>query len=116
MEHFKIFKLLRDSTISKFVTKERIKINYLLDGQHSANKNMRLNTPMLSLNLWGFSDVYIFAKGRIRVTVTNHSNRRNKKLAFKNSVSFTSCNSKNNNTFIDNVEDLEIVMPMYNLL
>ena len=29
---------------------------------------------------------------------------------------FRLCISKNNNTFIDNAEDLAIVMPMYNLL
>ena len=39
-----------------------------------------------------------------------------KKLAFKNNSPFTSCISKINNTLIDNAEDLDIVMPMYNLL
>ena len=29
---------------------------------------------------------------------------------------FTSCVSKSNNTLIDNAEDLDIVMPMYNLI
>ena len=38
-----------------------------------------------------------------------------KKLAFKNNAPFTSCISKINNTLIDNVEDLDIVIPMYNL-
>ena len=38
-----------------------------------------------------------------------------KKLAFKNNASFTSCVSKTNNTLIDNAEDLGIVIPMYNL-
>ena len=39
-----------------------------------------------------------------------------KKLAFKNNAPFTSCVSKINNTLIDNAEDLDIVIPMYNLL
>ena len=39
-----------------------------------------------------------------------------KKLALKNNAPFTSCISKINNTFIDNAEYLDIVMPMYNLL
>ena len=39
-----------------------------------------------------------------------------KKLAFKNNALLISCISKNNNTFIGNAEDLDIVMPMYNLL
>ena len=39
-----------------------------------------------------------------------------KKLAFKNNALFVSCISKINNTFIGNVKDLDVVMPMYNLL
>ena len=39
-----------------------------------------------------------------------------KKLAFKNNAPFISYISKINNTLIDNVEDLDIVMSMYNLL
>ena len=38
-----------------------------------------------------------------------------KKLAFQNNAPFVSCISKINNTLIDNTEDLDIVMPMYNL-
>ena len=39
-----------------------------------------------------------------------------KNLTFKNNAPFRSCISKINSTFIDNPEDLDIVMPMYNLL
>ena len=41
-----------------------------------------------------------------------------KKLAFKNNAPFISCISKTNNILIltDNAEDLDIVMPMYNLI
>ena len=42
--------------------------------------------------------------------------KNDKKLAFKNNAPFTSCISKINNTLIDNAEDLDIVIPMYNLL
>ena len=41
---------------------------------------------------------------------------KNKKLTFKNNAPFRLCMSKINKTFIDNAEDLDIVMPMYNLL
>ena len=37
-------------------------------------------------------------------------------IAFKNNAPFTNCISKINNVLIDNAEDLDIVMPMYNLL
>ena len=54
-------------------------------------------------------------KGTIIVTKPN-SDLYEKKLAFENNVSFTSCISKTNNTLIDNAEDLDIVMTMYNFL
>ena len=38
-----------------------------------------------------------------------------KKLAFKKNAPFTSCISKVNSTLTDNAEDLDIVIPMYNL-
>ena len=38
------------------------------------------------------------------------------KLTFKSNALFDSCIPKINNTIIDNAEDLDIVMPMYNLL
>ena len=41
---------------------------------------------------------------------------RNRFLAFKNNASLTNCTSKINNVLIDNAEDLDVVMPMYNLL
>ena len=70
---------------------------------------------MLRLDLCDFSDAYIGAKGTVTVTNTDN-NAHDKKLAFKNNAPFVSCIWKINNTLIDNVEDLDIVMPMYNLL
>ena len=37
-------------------------------------------------------------------------------LAFKNNAPFTNCIPKINNVLLDNAEDLDIVMPMCNLL
>ena len=39
-----------------------------------------------------------------------------KKLAFKNNAPFINCISKINGVRIDNAEDLDVAMPMYNLL
>ena len=51
------------------------------------------------------------------ITFTNPDNNvHDKKLAFKNNALFVSCISKINNTSIGNTEDLDVVMPMYNLL
>ena len=48
--------------------------------------------------------------------VDDDDKARNKKIIFKNNVLFRSCISKINNTFIDNAEDIDIVMLMNNIL
>ena len=49
--------------------------------------------------------------------VTDPSNSAyDKKLAFKNNAPLTSWISKFNNTLIDNAEDLDIVIPIKNLI
>ena len=70
---------------------------------------------MLRSDLCNFSDVYIIVKGTI--TVTNPDDAKsNKSVAFKNNSPFINCISKNNGVQIDNAEDLDVVIPMYNLL
>ena len=71
---------------------------------------------MLRSDLCDYNDAYIVVKRRISVGGTNDANKRNRKLTFKNNAPFRSCISKISNTFIDNAEDLHIVLPMYHLL
>ena len=73
-------------------------------------------TSMLRSNLCDYSDAYIVVKGRISLKGTYDANKRNKNLTFKNNSPFRSCIWKINNTFIDNAKDIDIVVPMYNLL
>ena len=93
-----------------------IEANDFSSGQHFAGKNLRFENSMLRSNLCDYSDAYIVIKGKIKVRGTNDAIKRNKKLTFKNNAPFRSCISKINNAFIDDAEDLGIVMPMYNLL
>ena len=71
---------------------------------------------MLRSDLCDYSNAYIVVKGGITVTRPNNTDQYDKKLAFKNQAPFISCISKINSTLVDNAEDLDIVMPMYNLL
>ena len=72
---------------------------------------------MLRSDSCDYSDVYIVAKKTITVERDNHPKRKiNIKLIFNNNAAFRSWLSKINNTFIDNAEDLDVAMPMYNLL
>ena len=66
-------------------------------------------------NLCNYSDAYIVVKGRISVRSTKNINKRKEKLTLKNNAPFRLCISKTNNRFIDNAEDLDIVMSIYNM-
>ena len=93
---------------------------------------------MLRYDLCGFSDAYILVKGNITVTkktftpddidgpnnkaanlpatkTANNNAFGEKKLVFKNNAPFINCISKINGVNIDNAEDLDVVMRMYNL-
>ena len=70
---------------------------------------------MLRSDLCDYSDAYIIVKGTITVTQPDNA-KRNKAVAFKNNAPFINCISKINGVKIDNAEDLDVVMPTYNLL
>ena len=57
----------------------------------------------------------LVVKGTITVTNPNNA-KRNKAVAFKNNALFINYISKIDDVQIDNAKDLDIVMPMYNLL
>ena len=75
---------------------------------------------MLKSSLCDYGDAFILVKGTITVssTAATHAdaNSTNKKVIFKNCAPFTNCISQINNTQIVNAKDLDIVMPMYNLI
>ena len=70
---------------------------------------------MLRPDLRNFSDAYIVVKGVNAVTNPDDA-KRNKVVAFKNNAPFINCISKINSVQIDNAKDLDVIMPMYNLL
>ena len=77
---------------------------------------------MLRSNLWDYADSYILVKGTITITgagddaAARQTDERDKGVTFKNCAPFTKCISRINNTDIDNAHDIDIVMPMYNLI
>ena len=75
---------------------------------------------MLKSGSCDYSDAYILVKGTISINNTAAqgaaANNIDKKVIFKNCAPFTNCISEINNTQIDNAKDIDIVMPMYNLI
>ena len=75
---------------------------------------------MLKSSLCDYSDAYVLVKGTISVNNTAAAgpavNNNDKKVIFKNCDPFTNCISEINYTQVDNAKDIDIVMPMYNLI
>ena len=77
---------------------------------------------MLRSNLCDYGDSYILGKGMITITgeganaAAERAYERDKGVTFKNCAPFTKCISRINNTDIDNTHDIDIVMPMYNVI
>ena len=70
---------------------------------------------MLRSNLYDYSDAYIVVKRKVNVKAIPNADVDRKNVAFKNNAPFRSCITKINSKLIDKAEDLNIVMPMYNL-
>ena len=71
---------------------------------------------MLRSHLCDYSHAYVWVKGKITVTNPNDNATFNKELTLKDNAPFISCISKINGELVENAEDLDIIMPMYNLL
>ena len=78
-----------------------------------------LKEILLLLKKFTVDDIEAPNNTAANATATNTANDNEfgeKKLVFKNNAPFINCISKVNGVKIDNAEDLDVVMPMYNLL
>ena len=130
MEYDKINNLLRSEelgsavdseseNLSKFVSREYVRVNSL-SNTYNENKSIRFKTPMLRSDSCDYADAYILVNGTITVTAAAGANnirdKKNRKLILKNNAPFVSCITRINGELIEDADDLDIVMPMYNLL
>ena len=116
MEYQKIANLLDSAPNqpSKFRTRNWVEINDESKESYKPGSNINFKTTMVRSNLCDYADAYILVKGTI--TITGAGDERNKLVIFKNYAPFTKCISRINNTGIDNAQDIDIVMPMYNFI
>ena len=122
MENQKIINLLnKDDTDSKhFATKKWYIINDENNNNYGVNKDtgennpdiIMYNTRVLKPNLCDYAEAYILVDGTIRAAASNANTR----LALKNCAPFTKCNLEINDEHVNTAENLDIVMPMYNLI
>ena len=122
MENQKIINLLDkiDTDSKHFATKKLYIINDESNTNYGVNKDTGANNPdtikydtrVLKPNLCDYAEVYILVDGTIRAADADS----NTKLALKNYAPFTKCNLQINDEYVDTAENLDIVMPMYNLI
>ena len=86
------------------------------------NLKLQFKTLMVWSSLCDYTDAYILVKVTIKISgAADHAaairaDERNKGVIFKNCAPFTKCISKINDTEIDNAQDIDIVMSMYNFI
>ena len=122
MEYRKIANLIDHASNkpSKFKTKNRVEINDELRETYNVNRQIKFKTIILKYSLCDYSDAYILVNGIITVKNTAaadaDANNTNAKVIFKNCAPFTNCISEINNIQVDHAKDIDIVIPMYNLI
>ena len=122
MENQKIINLLDkiDTDSKYFSTKKWYIINDENNTNYGVNKDtgsdnpdtIKYDTRVLKPNLCDYAEAYILIDGTIRAAAANANTR----LAFKNCAPFTKCNLEINDEHVDTAENLDITMPMYNLI
>ena len=122
MENQKIINLSnKDDTDSKhFATKKWYIINDENNTNYGVNKDTGANNPdtfkydtrVLKPNLCDYAEAYILVDG----TITAAAADGNTRLALKNCAPFSKCNLEINDEHVDTAENLDITMPMYNLI
>ena len=88
----------------------------------NTNIQIKVKSSMLNASLCDCSDAYIRLRGTITITgagdnvAEKQADERNEGVIFKNYPPFTKCISEINNTQIDNTKNIDVVMPIYNLI
>ena len=87
-------------------------VNDQSNANYDVGNEIIYNTGVLTSNLWGFNDAYILA--RAGIVIIAYSNPT--PVTFKNCASFIKWITEMDGATIDDAEDLELVMSMYNLI
>ena len=98
---------------AKFRTKNCIEIKDDVHGTYNTNSQFKFKVLMPKSSFCDYCDASILVSGTITVAVLCGGNN-GKNVIFKNCSSFTE-KSEISNVQVDNAEDVDIVMAIYNL-
>ena len=110
MEQQKILKLLNEANDSKSVTRKWNIVNDNSKSNYDATNEITYNTEILKFNLYDYIDAYMLVRGDITVVAASAT-----QVVLEKFVPFTKRITKTDETTIDVADDLNLVMPMYNL-
>ena len=118
MEFNKIDNLLGPvhDKVPRFITKKCIEVQSQSGNTYNTSKPIRFKTSMLRSDLCNYSDAYVWVKRKITITNPNDNANFKKELTLNNNALIILCISKINGELVENAEDLDIVIPMHNLL
>ena len=101
--------------ITKFASIKWIEIFDQSNGTCNKYKDIKFETNQLRNDLCDFNDAYIVFTCKITTTNPgNDDNVYNRKVSLKNSAPFFNCTLKINSQLIEDAQDLDIAIPMYN--
>ena len=146
MEYEKIHRLVNGvetmpDLVSKFTSKTLVDVhNPTPNNQYAENKEIRFKTSMLRYDLCDYSDAYVEVTASVTIGLNVENvdninvladiaanpaanppivavdNSGKRTFTLKNNAPFISCITKINGELVENAEDLDVVMPMYNLI
>ena len=96
---------------SKFVTRKWNIDNDNSKTNYNVGSEIIYNTEVLKSNFCDYNKTYILVRGDITVKAVPST-----KVAFNNCAQFTKCITQIDETIIDDAENLDLVMPMHNLI
>ena len=110
-----------DNTLNqptKFRAKNWVEINDESWGTYDEVDQIRLKASMVRSSICDFSSACILVKATVTVANTEAAaaNKCNERLIFKSYAVFIKCLSRINNTAVDDAKDIDLVMPMCNLV
>ena len=146
MEYEKIHRLVNGGEtmpdlVSKFTSKKLVEVHNLTpNNPYNENKEICFKTSMLRADLCYYSDAYVEVTVNIAVVPNTQNadninvfadvaanpaanppvvavdNSHKRTFTLKNNAPFISCITKINGELVENAEDLDVAMPMYNLI
>ena len=112
LKHQKMLNSLNEASDSKFLTRKWNIVSDHSNANYDVGNEVNYNAEVLKSNLFYYNDAEILVRGDIVTGAHNIPTQ----VAFKICALFITCITKIYGTSIDDAEDLDLVMPMYNLI